>query len=470
VNNAITNRRSKRRWINSIISHAVFPVIDSKHYAGLPGLMRHYRDLEDLSIDQNREHQWQLLRRVLQQAYSSTPFYRRRFEEAGVRVQDIVSPSDLAKIPPLTREDIRSHQDELWSRQFSREALLSAATGGTTDTPVPLLRAPNAIRQRMAIHSNFNGWAGLWPGDKVFYLWGARSDFAEDPSWRWRLYDRYLMRRVWAPTSLLNEELLESHRQKLNQFRPRVIYAYPTPLALLCEFLQQTGQSFHRPVSAICTAEPLLAKQRRIIEEVLDCPVFEMYGSREFGMVAAECECHQGLHLNPYSAYVEFVPLDGAEIEGTCEILVTDLTNDGMPLIRYRINDCAVPAEQPCDCGRGFPLVRQFIGRTGDVFVMSNGDRVPGVSLTNRLLKVCPGLKKVQVIQETSDDFRIRYVPSRDFTAADIELLRGNLGNFFPVSLNFRFEQVVDIEREPSGKTRFCISRVSQQPHQQVLR
>ena len=65
-------------------------------------------------------------------------------------------------------------------------------------------------------------------------------------------------------------------------------------------------------------------------------------------MVGAECEMHQGMHLNPSAVFVEFMPLQGAEEEGLHEILVTDLLNYGMPLIRYRINDCAILAPNPC--------------------------------------------------------------------------------------------------------------------------
>jgi phenylacetate-CoA ligase len=274
------------------------------------------------------------------------------------------------------------------------------------------------------------------------------------------MFDRHLMRRLWAPTSLLNERTMESHRQSLNQFRPRIIYAYPTPLALFCEFLRDCGRSFHRPASVICTAEPLLLGQRKLVEEVLGCAVFEMYGSRESGMIAAECESHEGLHLNPHTAYLEFLPLQGAESEGMCEVLLTDLSNEGMPLIRYRINDCAIPSSQTCGCGRGYPLVRQFTGRTGDVFLLPGGDRVPGVSLTNRVLKVCPGLKKVQIVQETLEQFHVRYVPGQTFRSDDLDLLRANLTKFFPQKLHWEFEPVLDIERERSGKTRFCISRV----------
>ncbi len=446
--------------LNEAYIRIVLPALHPESYGGLAGRLRHYRKLEGNTLAQNRELQWEALLRLLTHAYQSSPFYRRRMDEAGVRPNANFTPPDLAKIQPLTRDDIRTRLAELRSDRFAPEELAEAATGGTTDTPVSILRSRASLPEKNAAQLCFNRWAGFEPGDKVFYLWGARQDYSENPSWRWRLYDRYLMRQVWAPTSLFNESVLESYRVSLNRFRPRIIYAYPAPLALFSEYLRDSGKEFHRPASAILTAEPLLENQRRVIEETLGCRVFEHYGSREFAMIAGECERHQGLHLNPAVAFVEFVPVEGAEVEGLHEILVTDLLNYGMPLIRYRINDCALLGAEACACGRGYPLIRQITGRTTDVFRLPNGDFVPGVALTNRVLKVCPGLKKVQVIQEAPDYFRVRYVPGADFGPADLDLLRANLKKFFSDIVQWTFERVEDIERERSGKTRFCISNV----------
>ena len=446
--------------LNALYGRVVYPLAEPKAYRGMQGLVADHRRRESQSLDENAGQQWSALRQVIQSAYDSVPFYRRRLDEAGVRPGDIQSPAHLQGIPLLTRDDIRNHLDDLWSRRYRREDLLPAATGGTTDVPVPLLRSVPALRKKAAVHMRFNNWAGMFPGDKVLYLWGAAVDFAKNPSWRWRAYDRFVMRRMWAPTSLFNEQVLSSYREQLNRFRPRVIYAYPTPLALLCEFLRDTGKPFHRPASVICTAEPLSTDQRRLIEQTLGCPAFEMYGSREFGMIAADCE-HGNLHLNPAAAYVEFVPVPGAEVDGLCELVVTDLLNDGMPLIRYRINDCAIPAEPGCACGRGYAMLGKVSGRTADNFVLPDGNIVPGISLQNRVIKVCPGIKKIQIVQETPAQFMIRYVPGATFAAEDLKSLDSKLSEYFGQSVRWKFEPVADIQREASGKTRFCISHVS---------
>jgi phenylacetate-CoA ligase len=464
----MSRETAKASLLNRFYMGVVNPLFNGKAYLGVQQRLKELQQLERMSMAENRNRQWQAISRLLQHAYDSTPFYRERFERADAKPADFQSFEDLQKIPALTREDIRHNQEGLWSRRFAKESLQKAATGGTTDTPVPLLRSRGCLRERMIVQTQVDTWAGMWPGDKIFRLWGAQQDFNPNPSWRRRLYDRQILRNVWAPTSLLNSDILEQYRQLLSEFRPKIIYAYPTPLTLFCEYLQGCGRPYHRPKSAICTAEPLQDHQRKVIEQALGCKVFEHYGTRDFGMVGAECEAHQGMHLHSAAVYVEFVPIAGAESEGLHEVLVTDLLNEGMPMIRYRINDCAVLAPSPCTCGRGFPLIKKIVGRTTDNFYMANGNVVPGVALTNRVIQVCPGLKKVQVIQNTLRDFHVRYVPGPNFSASDLELLGSKLRVFFPDPLQWTFEEVGEIERERSGKTRFCISHVGRSPANSV--
>ena len=455
---------SSMHWFNKGYMRLVSPVVEPKTHSGVAKRARHYQRLERLSLEENRQIQWQHLLQLVRKAYNLSPFYKRRFDSVGIRPEELRSPSDFARIPLLTREDIRTHIAELCLQSYRPNELLRAATGGTTDTPVPIARSLSSVREKTAVHLCFNSWAGFYPGDKVFMIWGARSDYSQNPSLAWRFFDRYVMRRLWAPTSLLNESVLESYRQAINDFRPKIVYGYPSPISLFCEYLQSSNRSVVRPTGIITIAEPLLTQQRNIIEQTLGCKVFEMYGTREFGVVAAECERHQGLHLNPLAAYLEFLPVQGAETEGLHEILVTDLLNDGMPLIRYRINDCTLLGKEVCPCGRGFPLIQQITGRSMDVFHLSNGDVVPGISLQNRVIQVCPGLKKIQVIQDALEDFRVRFVPGPGFSDKDIQTLRENLTKFFPGNIRWKFEPVAEIQREPNGKTRFCISHVKNRP------
>lgn len=457
------------RLLNHIYARAVLPLFEPESYSRYRGYWVNYTKRERLSIEENRKYQWADLIEMLHHAYRTTEFYRHRFDEVGICPDDIRSPQDLEKIPPLTREDIRQHLPRLCASEYSSAHTVWSATGGTTDVPVSFIRDRACLAKKNAVQAELNSWAGMLPGDKVFYFWGARSDFAQNPSWRWQVYDRKLMRRVWAPTSILNSEVLEGYRESFNSFKPRVVYAYPTPLALFCEYIREIGLPVHRPRAVICTAECVLQEQRAIIQEVLGCPVFEHYGSREFAMIAAECESHKGLHFHPAAAYVELIPLDGES--GLHELIVTDLLNRGMPLIRYRSNDCAVLRTSQCPCGRGYPVLTHAIsGRVGDNFVLPNGDFIAGVSFTNRLVQACPGLKKTQIIQEELDRFTLRYVPSESFSSSDLVALRERLDQFIPGPVHWDFQPVAEIAREASGKTRHCISKVPKSAYGRAMR
>jgi len=446
--------------LSSIYVGAILPWTQPVVHSGLRRRWRKYERLEGRPLQANLEQQWRSLLRLLRHAYETVPFYGQRFDAAGFDPARLQAPGDLQRLPVLTRDDIRNNYDGLRSSQFAEKELFPAATGGTTSNPVPFLRSKDSLQEKNTLQLRFDAWAGLYPGDKIFYVWGALQDFAQYPSWRWRLFDRYLMRRIWAPTSLYNDIILEQYRQSMCRFRPKAIYAYPTPLALFCEYLRDHGGDFPRPQTAICTAEPLFQAQREIIESVLGCKVFEQYGSREFGMIAGECEAHAGLHINPAAAFLEYLPVTGTG-EELYEVVVTDLLNYGMPLIRYRIGDCAVPKAEPCSCGRGYPMMKDLAGRTTDVFYLPDGSKVPGVSLTNRVAQVIPGVDQMQVVQETLEEFHIRYVPGAAFRQADLEFLGEKLRKFFPPPTRFVFERVEQIPREKSGKTRFCICKVS---------
>lgn len=109
-------------------------------------------------------------------------------------------------------------------------------------------------------------------------------------------------------------------------------------------------------------------------------------------------------------------------------------------------------------------MITRVLGRTTDNFILPNGDIVPGISFQNRIIKVCPGIKKIQVIQEQVDRFRVNYVPTELHSPEDLQNLDAKLRQFLGEGVLWTFEQVPEIAREKSGKTRYCISHVKIPP------
>lgn len=445
-----------RKLSSRVYAHALLPYFEPRSYRGVTRVAQQYEAMERLPLQVNLDAQWEAVGRMLRHAYETSPYYRRLWKECGISPEQIQSPDDLKQIPALTRDDLRSHGQEMCSSRFTPKEMMKAATGGTTDTPVTLYRSTACLPYKNAVQARFNAWADYLPGDKTFFLWGAQSDYPANPSWRWRFYDQKLMRRYFAPTSVFNPEIFVRYTQKLNTMRPQVIYAYPTPLALFSEYLLASGKDYHRPRVVICTAELLSDEFRAVIQKTFECPVFDHFGARDFGMIAAECSAHDGLHLHPLSAFIEHLPLEGES--GLTEMFVTDLLNFGMPLIRYKVNDCSLVGPQGCSCGVGYPKIQKVVGRMTDNFYLADGTVVSGV-VARRLGNYCPGIRKLQIIQEAVDRFVVRYVPGDEVSEADITMLRKKLEDAFG-DVRLDLQPVADIPRERSGKTRLCITHV----------
>src|SRR5262249_25603036 len=138
-----------------------------------------------------------------------------------------------------------------------------------------------------------------------------------------------------------------------------------------------------RPRGIITSAMILHDWQRRVIEEIFACKVTNRYGCEEVSLIACECERHEGLHVNADGVYVELIR-DGRPV-GPGEpgsVVVTDLTNRAMPIIRYQVGDVAVWSERVCSCGRTAPLLARVEGRDADYVQTSRGELISGISLT----------------------------------------------------------------------------------------
>jgi phenylacetate-CoA ligase len=408
-----------------------------------------------LPADRSGNYQLARLRAVADHAKRHTRFYGERFAEAGIDRPAEMEWSDLARLPFLTREEMRAQGEELASSAFPISVCVASATGGTTSSPVRFLLDPDSYWRRWAAVQAFDRWLGYRPGLRVAYLWGARQDWPAPSGWKQRLRSVMVTRTRYYPSALLDDAVFESYARDLAAFRPRLFQAYPTPLALFSEFLLRRGL---RPeVGAVsCTAEPLLAPQRDTIRAAFGRDPVNWYGARECGRIAMECERHDGLHVNVFGLHVEVLPLPGMVDPGLGEVVVTDLWNLAFPLIRYRTGDLARFDPSPCACGRPTPRLRDIVGRTADVFVNSRGQRVPGVALPSRLVAEGSRVRAMQILQHDAKRFEVLVVPGAQYDGGVEEWLRERLASYMNDEIELSLRIVESIPLEPSGKARFA--------------
>lgn len=400
----------------------------------------------------------QRVQAIARYAYNACNHYKRIFEESGVVPDQLHTLDDFRLFPYLTRDHLKNDL-ELVSTASDRRSWAKSATGGTTSSPMSYYRDQHSTWRRLADTANIDAWYGRRLGDKVAYLWGAPQDFAVQPSLGMRLRNYTYQRTIMLPSAPLDETIMGSHLQRLDKWRPTFLQAYPTPLYEFCLFLKKHGRSLPYLKSASVTAEPIYEHQRRVIEEVLGFKVFNWYGSRELGRVASECECHDGLHINEPSVYVEIEP-EPALPDGCGHLIITDLWNRATPFIRYKTGDIARIVEGECRCGRALKRIAGIEGRLVDTIVLSGGRKVPGVSLTNRVIKDFAEIAELQVVQKTIDTFLLRFVKGPYFSANSLDTIAKNLKNILDDDVTVLFEEHQQLPRSASGKMRFVVSEL----------
>jgi len=419
-----------------------------------------YRDREWLEKDQ-----WRKIENMLSHAFENSPFYRRRLGEIGATPEDIRNRDDFRRIPPLTKEDLRNHLEDLRARNIPDSQVHKSTTGGSTAGFTPFYRDNRCVEFRTAGTMRHDRWCGWDVGDKETVYWVAMIDFSHKKTWKSRARNLLLDRRLMIEAHSLTPEHLAGHRKSIARFGPALIRAFPSPLSLLAQFIKENPQGEKiRPRAVKSCGEPLLPHQRELFQEVFQCPVFNVYLSRETGTIAAECEAHDKLHINMESLYLEFErngkPVDCGE---PGEILVTDLYNYGMPFIRYRIGDMGIPLEGTCPCGRSLPILDQVSGRVSD-FVVSpvDGSLIPGAAFLVPLA-YAPEVGEVQVIQDRIDHLEVRIVRSANFHEEGLHRFQQDIRTKFKGLMQFDILYVDEIPHEKSGKYRFLISKVD--PH-----
>lgn len=412
------------------------------------------------SKDEVLQDQWGRLLRMIQFVYEKIPFYMDRFREAGITPQAIQSPSDLLRIPILAREDIRRNQVTLLDPSLDRNQLIGAATGGTTDSPIQLFLDRECLYQRRAATHVFYTWFSYRPGDSMAFLWGAQQDFPRTLTFKNKVLQWLLGQSLFLPCSYLNDDIMWDYYKRLSAFQPKVLQAYPTALYLFADFLERNG--LRLPIKNInVAAEYLYDYQRQKIESIFGTKIFNWYGARELGHIATECWVHNGMHINTFGVYVEVLK-DGKHVQGEMgEIVITDLLNKAMPLIRYKIGDVGSISHRNCPCGSNLPFIEEVGGRYVDTFKKRDGTFIPTVAFTGRVIKEHLGIEKLQIIQKDFEHLQLNIVKGEQYSDRALVNLEEELCQFMRERLSFDVRFVDKILPEKSGKILFCKSEVT---------
>ena len=395
------------------------------------------------------------LRIQLTHAYKNIPFYRRRMEKLGITPFDITSLSDFKKFPVVTKQDVQNHKPEMMAQNIPEKLRVRNQSGGSTGIPLQFWVDKERFDSRRASTDRHNSWAGLRPGDWCAQLWGAKIDVGDSSTPRVTWRQRMLHRMLPLNTVSIGPNDLNAYIEILRRYRPRHMVAYAQSAVMFARHCAEVGADDIRFDSMITTAEILRPEDRAFLEETFRGKVFNRYGCREISVLASECEYHTGMHVNADALILEIEPVAGAS-GNMGRVLVTDLFNRSMPLIRYEIGDMASWSEDsPCPCGRSLPRLANIDGRVTDFLRLPDGTLLSGIALATLVIADLPGLRQVQFVQRGATHVHLNVVAIAGQATDAVDELKRRLNFYLRDTMQLSTSLVDSIPCEASGKFRF---------------
>lgn len=440
------------------IKHVVYPAWAFKNGSAQLRYLREMEQRQYWSADRLAEHQWSSFRRLVAHAVGTSPFYRDTFRRAGLEPGDLRTPEDIRRVPLLTKEEIQTHRDEMISTRYRREDLIEDKTGGSTGNPLSFYYDRDRLDTRNAATLRHDRWTGWDIGERRALLWGAPRDIAQMRSLKGRLRSRFINRSLILDASAVDDAAMAQFAARLLRYRPKILVAYANALALFARYVRAEKIRGIRVDGIITSAEMLTPESRELIEATFGARVFNRYGCRELAVIASECSEHAGLHVNADNLIVETVTADGPVSGEEGEIVITDLRNFAMPMIRYRIRDVGRLLAKRCGCLRGLPLMEVSGGRVSDFLTATDGRKCNGLVLAAHAITRIPGIEQVQFVQRERGVVALNLVKGPVWSERSTAKLLANLREFLGQDMRFEVSYHERIPQEQSGKYRFCVS------------
>lgn len=440
----------------SLVSKLLFPLQERlKHHTSV-AVRRQMEDVQWWPAQRLEAFRVQRLRELLMDVGASVPYYKELFASLDFDPASVTGVHDLAKLPFLTKAVIKANTEALKHPQA--DGLARFNTGGSSGEPLIFFIGKKRVSHDVAAKWRATRWWGVDIGDPEMVVWGSPIELGTQDRIKF-IRDR-VMRTELLPAFEMSEDKLDSFIAAIRRVRPRMLFGYPSALSLIARHAVKRGVAMNDLgiKVAFVTSERLYDDQRAVISATFACPVANGYGGRDAGFIAHECPSGS-MHITADDIIVEIVNEAGepqpAGVSG--EIVVTHLSTNDFPFIRYRTGDIGVLGQKACGCGRGLPLLQEIQGRSTDFVVASNGTILHGLSLIY-ILRDLAGVQSFKVVQETRLLTRVLLVTDGQFSPSAVNEIRTGFQRRLGQDVEVQVDIVDRIDAEKSGKFRYIVS------------
>src|SRR5512139_971267 len=348
-------------------------------------------DAETMSRDRLTALQTARLKQKLEDAYANVPHYRKKFDEAGVSAADLKDLSDIVRFPFTLKSDLRDNYP-FGMVAVPREQLLRFhASSGTTGKPTVVGYTKADLNTWADLMARCFACAGALPGEIVHNAYGYGL-------FTGGLGAHYGAERLGCTVIPVSGGGTERQVTLLSDFKASVLCATPSYAVNIAEVAQKMGVDLKQSALRVGLfgAEPWSDAMRRNLENRLGLKAVDVYGLSEIMGPGVACECHEvqsGLH--GWEDHFLFETIDPKTLQtlpigATGELVITTLTKEAQPMIRYRTRDITRLSNEPCACGRTHIRIMRVTGRNDDMLIIRGVNVYP--SQVEAVLVGFPGI------------------------------------------------------------------------------
>ena len=391
------------------------------------------------------------VRALVKKAYQ-IPFYRKRFDQAGVKPEDIRTGEDLVKLPLLTKDELR----EWMARETKKkkyENWIVDTTSGSTGKPLAILFSPRekaymkANWLRVMMRCGYNPFFG-----KTLSRINAHDENPGGPDGK--IQKIGILRRYFVDQYAPEDQVID----EINRIKPDWLYMNKTELMRLVLYSRRTGKSIFHPRFYDPISEKVDENNRKLFISVLGDGIVDSYGSAETGACLLRRPGEDDYVIHNDSFVVNIVDEEGKPAsEG--KVVITPLYKTDLPLINYSIGDKAT-----CIVKDKARHITGIQGRMNDYFYYENGEVTSFFEVTP-VIAHCPDILQIRFIEETFETIHVQIVRDEKAKMSREELetyLETNLNKIFKRPFAFEFEWMDSIPPDQNGKLRMIVAKV---PH-----
>ena len=335
------------------------------------------QDKECMSRDDLEQLQLERLQSTLNRVSTHVPFYRKKFKELEIDPENISCLDDLRKLPFTTKQDLRdSYPYGLFAVPL-REVVRIHSSSGTTGQATVVGYTENDIKNWSKLVARLLTGAGVTKDDVVQIAFGYgmfTGGFGL----------HYGAERIGASVIPISSGNTKRQLQIMEDFRTTALVCTPSYALLLADVIEEKGINLASMSLkyGLFGGEPWSEPMRNEIQNKLNIIATDNYGLSEVmgPGVAGECQERNGLHINEDHFLVEVINPDTLEPVAAGEVgelVITTLTKEAFPVIRYRTRDLTRLISEPCPCGRTLTRMQRVMGRTDDMLIIKGVNVYP---------------------------------------------------------------------------------------------